>query len=401
MAVQRVYVERMRQTSPRFADLPFEIHEFGILRNQHELPSSEPGSYGAAPLANTIVSFLGYGGDRLWHWHNSPLDSLDARHHLLTAQDWVYLVLEQMAGRQVFPVKVDNPRPLGAQVRPLGVVEPGRVMILAAHFQSRRALERTSPITLRLPRSLFDADTAAQRIRTAQVDSGNAAHDVIYRDLWERGEIQEEYARPGDPAPYVAPVPVMAAREGQEHVVKHFAEYLKPVADSRTLKPAAIPLEVTETEVVLEMELPVNSVRWIVMEGNPLAERVEREGSVDAALAFGKQHSGPGMIRFPTEVSHTDQAYGHLQLTVAEGATSAAFGFWIRESESREWAFLGRVQKRLLPGSRLTVDIPAHWLDGRPLQIRMEPLTPVIDGITFHGAQSGERPLLKAVQSIP
>ena len=403
MPVQRAYVERMRQESPRFADLPFEIHEFGVLRNQHELPSSEPGSYGAALLANTIVSFLEHGGDRLWHWHNSPLDSLDARHHLLTAQGWVYLVLEQMAGGRAFPVKVDNPRPLGGQVRALGVVEPGRVMILAGHFQPRRELEveGTAPVTLRLPRSLFDADPIGIQIRIAQVDSVNAAHDVIYRDLRERGEIWETYARPGDSAPYVAPVSVMATPEGHQHVIRNFADYLEPVADSRTLKPAEIPMELSEQEVVLRMELPLNSVRWIVMEGEPLSEQVERVSSEDTALAFGKHHAHLGIIRFPAETTRTSPAYGRLKLYVNGGATSAAFGFSIRESESGEWTFLERVQKRLVPGSLLEVDIPVRWLDGRAVEIRIEPMTPLIDGITFQGGQFDNRPVLKVTRTIP
>ena len=243
------------------AELPwqaaFEIHEFGILRCEADLPSGEPGARGAGWFFHTILGLREQGVDRWYHW--AGLDvfrSSRGLHRILNSEGWFLSVLDHTAGGEAFRLQTTSSMiDPGTQVKAIGVLGGRRDWILVGAFNPDRLQHVPETISIRVPLNLLRS-VGEDTVLWTSLNQTNAAHYLIRQDLEEAGLLNAAFSAVPE---QLAEVRTMTSggvtSPEQQYLGERVERYEQAVIDSLTLKPFSGTVHTNGGEVVFSVTL--------------------------------------------------------------------------------------------------------------------------------------------------
>lgn len=235
----------------------FEIHEFGILRCEADLPTGEPGARGAGWNFHTIGGLRETGVSRWYHW--DIFDTFRSRsgglHKLLHSEGWLLAVLDRTAGGEAFTLKTSVPANAATQVKAIGVFGGERDWIMAGAFNPGRLVHDPETVSVRVPLHLLRA-AAGDRILWTSLNQTNSAHWLVRKDLEENGMLNADFAAVPEQLAGVRTMTTNATLSAeQDFLGARIGTYEQAVIDSLTLKPFDGTVVTNGGEVVFTLTL--------------------------------------------------------------------------------------------------------------------------------------------------
>ena len=248
----------LSRRQPELANVSREVHEFGILGNEFNLGSGEPGARGAAWMFHVMMCLREGGLAGFWHWGVLETINVGAKHQLLRGSGWLLSILEHTVGGEVYVLAPRvTPLPQGAQptsddlraiasydravklkrpgrafYKSIAVVQKTRTFIITSAYAEDRFVTQPVEVTVSLPKKLAKLD-GPPRVREVALARTNAVYYCIRRDLAAAGLLDEKFAAvPG----LLSSVKAMGGRRAWKYVDEHWAKYEAAIKDSLTLR---------------------------------------------------------------------------------------------------------------------------------------------------------------------
>ncbi|AKJ63685.1 GH39 family glycosyl hydrolase [Kiritimatiella glycovorans] len=211
-------LKRLRATSPRFADIPIEVHEHGTLMNKNNTVSYEPGAFGAAWTATQYIVGIEEGFAQIFHWadHEGFRGNI-----ILYGHAWLRAVMERFVGGEAWVLPVANATE-DAFIDALAVRRDGRLYLMISAYRAEREDRSQETVEIPLPRRYRGA-----AVRQLRMDHETSPYEQMLRDLKAAGEAKAAIGATG----------MMATPAGRQMLAGQADRYVEMQRDSFTWKP--------------------------------------------------------------------------------------------------------------------------------------------------------------------
>jgi len=323
--------DEIEKQSPRFRDLPREVHELGPhLQTEGGLYGLDTGARGAAQTFETLVGLREIGADRVWHWE--VFETVLPGKTLLMSQGWLYSVLDRMRGGQawVLPVSTVGSGSEGASRKALLSVNKDETILVVANWHPDRVVDSAARLEVDIPEALLDP--ALVPAGSVNFDETSSVFDRIRADLAHAGLLAPKHvAHRGRPATTLF-TPGYASMAANPAATRSFVRdrwdgYQRLMIDSLKLKDAFPETTRTEGKVRLSFETATPSVSVFVWRRAPVTPAPAAAGSVPtpppASKSLGRldpfwrysavlgpfHEQGQGLYQIPEYVRRGELAY--------------------------------------------------------------------------------------------
>ncbi len=191
---------------------PAEIHEYGILYNEHADRTTEQGAWGAAWHFHTLMGMYSSGISKIQHW--ALLENVGGGNRLLSGQGWVYMVLDHLRGGKLFELQHPQKSESGTQYRAYAVDKGNTRYIVMSALNLDRNNADSRPVTIRVPRDMMPV-TETSRIRHTSLTRENSLYDKIREDLKNAGLLMSPWS---DNEGTISEVIQMGGTDGRTYV---------------------------------------------------------------------------------------------------------------------------------------------------------------------------------------
>lgn len=262
------FQETIQDVHCRYKDVPFEIHEFGVLDNELALPSAnmdaQLSSRDTANMLQVMFLLKKAGFSKCTHWGLSSRIPGTVR-HILNSHGWLLQVLDHTTGGDIWELPVSNrSRRSISKTMAWGFFgcENGKDYIVVSTFNPYRYIHTEEKLKLSLPERLLKL--AGRSLRVAALDVKTSPQRVMRNDLAGAGLLTEDYLLHPDLPPInhrgliSAAVTDVAAAESL--LSGNELKYVNVCKDSLTLKPFDGAVRYEEGASVLSFSTRASSV---------------------------------------------------------------------------------------------------------------------------------------------
>lgn len=243
--------------------IPREIHECGILTNEYNRATSEPGARGAAWLFQFMFEMREKANvSKIWHWHTTDVvkvsgKSVDEYKRVLRSNAWLFSILDHLSGLDayVLNMKAANPCADNILFKAVGFLG-SKNYIVCSGFNVNRNIKYDGYVYIDIPRNVLDGKP---KMKYAYLSDENDVYQAVYKDLkeinglatklpksvdiskWEEYETEfyDEHIVhiPGTSYPlYNMWDNYMVTEGGMDYIDSNWSRYEKIIKDSLTLK---------------------------------------------------------------------------------------------------------------------------------------------------------------------
>lgn len=314
--------------------IPWEVHEFGILKCESGLPTDEPGARGAAWDFHVMSRYREAGLGQWYHWGGlDTFRSADGLHKLLTSHGWFLAVLDRTAGGEAVVLEPEPTINPGTQIRTLVVYGGDRDWILTGAFNPDRTNHSPETVIIRVPRTLVPVDEG-DRILWTSLNQTNAVHYMIRHDLETNGMLNAAFAAVPEQLASIRNMTTNSTRSAeQDFLATRLTQYEQAIIDSLTLRPFPGTVATNQDELVLTITLtpPETAVVCIgpdrTTTGTPYAW-LDAQGLATNGYerADRTDHDGDGMATGDEYLAGTDPFDARSRFAVAGNFADATDG---------------------------------------------------------------------------
>lgn len=260
--------KEVKDITPRYRNIPFEIHEFGVLDNELALPSAnmdaQLSSRDAANMLQIMFRLKQAGLSRCAHWGlSTPIPGTNR--HILNSNGWLLQVLDHMTGGEQWELPVRNrSRRSISKTMAWGFFgcDDGKSYIVLSTFNPYRYIHTAEKLEIEIPARLFSL--AGHALRAATLDVNNSPQRVMRNDLAAAGLLEEDYRLHPDFAPFngrgVLPASVSDMKAATALLKGNEEKYLGVCKDSLTLKPFGGTIRQEEGATVMAVTTRASSI---------------------------------------------------------------------------------------------------------------------------------------------
>jgi xylan 1,4-beta-xylosidase len=226
----------LRNLSPRFKDVPLEIHEFGVLSSElYRGSGPRKGNRGAregAWVLQTYAVALDEGFRDIFSWPRRDTTFGKAK-PLLSPSAWLRGMLDLGEGGSWYILDRKLATKNESSAMALASVKKDAAYVFCSVYNLYRKNDADEELRIELDRSLLPfAPGKKVTVREYLQDKGNNVMDRIHRDLKAKGMIKKDR----DDGEVYAPR-VCATLPGVVHLKKHAEKYVKMFTDSYNAQP--------------------------------------------------------------------------------------------------------------------------------------------------------------------
>lgn len=260
--------KEVKEVNRRYEDVPFEIHEFGVLDNELALPSAnmdaQLSSRDAANMLQIMFRLKKAGLSKCVHWGLSSQVPGTAR-HILNSHGWLLQVLDHTTGGEIWelPVRNNSTRSI-SKTMAWGFFDcdNGKNYIVLSTFNPYRYIHTQETLELEIPTRLFNLEGRALRVATLDVNS--SPQRVMRNDLAAAGLLTEDYQLHPDFPPInhegLLPAAVTDVQAATALLNGNEEKYVGVCKDSLTLKPFDGPVRQEEGASVIPVSTRASSI---------------------------------------------------------------------------------------------------------------------------------------------
>jgi len=237
--------KEVKEVNSRYKNIPYEIHEFGVLDNELALPStnmdSALSSRDAANMLQIMFRLKKAGLSKCVHWGLSSVLPGSSR-HILNSHGWLLQVLDHTTGGEMWelPVRNNSKRSI-SKTMAWGFFDcdNGKDYIVLSTFNPYRYIHTKESLELEIPTRLFDLE--GRTLRVATLDVNSSPQRVARNDLATANLLTEDYMLHPDLPPFnnrgLHPNSVTDLKAATALLKSNKAKYVDVCKDSLTLKP--------------------------------------------------------------------------------------------------------------------------------------------------------------------
>lgn len=260
--------EEVKEVNRRYEEVPFEIHEFGVLDNELALPSAnmdaQLSSRDAANMLQIMMRLKKAGLSKCVHWGLSCAIP-GANRHILNSHGWLLQVLDHMDGGELWELPVNNLSKRSiSKTMAWGFFNcsNGKNYIVLSTFNPYRYIHTEEQLEIEIPTRLFDLKGRA--LRLAALDVYSSPQRVMRNDLAAAGLLTEDYLLHPDFVPFnhkgLLPTAVTDVNAATAMLKDNREKYIGVCKDSLTLKPFPEKVRTNKDECVLPVTTRASSV---------------------------------------------------------------------------------------------------------------------------------------------
>ncbi|MGZ0654572.1 GH39 family glycosyl hydrolase [Coraliomargarita sp. W4R72] len=234
----------LKKVNRRYEDIPYEIHEFGVLDNELALPStnmdSALSSRDAANMLQVMFRLKKAGLSKCVHWGMS-CSIPGTKRHILNSNGWLLQVLDHTTGGEIWelPVRNHSKRSISKSMAwAFFDCDNGKNYIVLSTFNPYRYIHMEEQLELEIPTRLFDLEGRTARVATLDVNS--SPQRIMRNDLAAANLLSEDYLLHPDFPPFnirgLIPKAVTDVKAATALLKSNEAKYIEICKDSLTLK---------------------------------------------------------------------------------------------------------------------------------------------------------------------
>lgn len=260
--------KEVKEANSRYEDVPYEIHEFGVLDNELALPSTNMdaalSSRDAANMLQIMFRLKKAGLSKCVHWGMS-CRLPGTNRHILNSNGWLLQVLDHTTGGEMWelPVRNHSKRSI-SKTMAWGFFDcdNGKDYIVLSTFNSYRYIHTKEQLELEIPNHLFDLE--GRTLRVATLDVNNSPQRVMRNDLAAANLLTEDYLLHPDLPPFnhrgLLPKGVTDVKAATALLKGNETKYVDFCKDSLTLKPFAGKLRQENGATVIPVTTRASSI---------------------------------------------------------------------------------------------------------------------------------------------
>jgi hypothetical protein len=252
-------LKHLRALSPRFKDVPLEIHEFGVLSSElHKGSRSKQGNRGVregAWVLQTYAVALDEGFRHVFSWPRRD-HTFGKDKPLLSCSAWLRCMLDLGEGGDWYILDRNLATKNGSSAMALASVKENAAHVFSSVYNLYRKNDADEEFRIELDCSLlpFGAEKKVT-VREYLQDKSNNVIERIHRDLKQNRMIKAEYDNGEAYAPRVC-----ATLPGVIHLKKHADKYVRMFTDSFDAQPFKGGVEEKGKAIVLTRRVKTPSV---------------------------------------------------------------------------------------------------------------------------------------------
>lgn len=276
---RRAHWDKIARTHPKFADLPRELQEFGVLGGVDEGPRT------AAWAFHLLMGLREAGLARSSSWSTFDSTSAGENNQLLQGEGWLYSILEHTVGSEAYVLSVTTDPSTRAVDEGVGFGEPellrqaeerglakahqtlhkavafamdDRLYLVVSAFNEDRFVTQPQDVTITIPSSIlpFNGDLV---VETTSLTRENCPHHAIREALEEAGLLRPRYSE----NPFrVGTIRQMAVGfEGRKMIDDNFETYARMIRENLTLKELDGEVQMQNNKVKITTTMTPSSVQ--------------------------------------------------------------------------------------------------------------------------------------------
>ncbi len=208
---------------------PREIHEYGILRNEYNLSTNEPGARGACRSFDIFMSLWESGMTEVMHWTAGEYFNGS---YLMNGEAWLFSFLEHQIDAKVYNYPIAHAGNLEPKV--VLFEHDETVYLVASAFNKDRNNTNSMSVQLSVPGTI-DLDPAYM-IRSTSISENACLYKTLYNDLKSNGNLKGSYNVGNG---LLAQLNTMSNNFGtaKNMVNSNYSKYQQEIVNSLTLTP--------------------------------------------------------------------------------------------------------------------------------------------------------------------